>query len=136
MIGLLDTSGLIWLEREPDEARGLAAHILEGAIAICDPVRLEVLRGARSAETYDARADDLLGLPHVAVTPRTFERAQRIQRGLARLPGPRHASVALPDLLIAAAAIDAELPLLHRDRHFDVIAKVTGQPTRWLGPRH
>lgn len=135
MIGLVDTSGLIWLEREPSAARDLAAHILEGAIAICAPVRLELLCGTRSRAAYDALADGLAGFPDVEVSARTFARAQRIQRDLAGVPGPRHATVGLPDLLIAAAAIDAELPVLHRDRHFEAIAAVTGQPTRWLGPR-
>ena len=61
--------------------------------------------------------------------------ALAIQRELAALPGPRHRSVAPTDLLVAAAAIDAELPILHRDRDFEAIAEVTGQPQRWVGPR-
>ena len=40
----------------------------------------------------------------------------------------------LPDLLIAAAAELAELPVLHYDRDFELIAEVTGQPVRALAP--
>lgn len=40
----------------------------------------------------------------------------------------------LPDLIVAAAAELAELPVLHYDHHFDVIAEVTGQPVRAIAP--
>lgn len=135
MIGLLDTSGLIWIERAPDEALELAAHILAGDIAVCEPVCLEVLRGTRSTDEYDERARDLAGLRLVETTSGVLTRARSIQRDLVRLPGPRHRTVPVFDLLIAAAAIEAELPILHRDRDFEAIAEVTGQPQRWVGPR-
>jgi predicted nucleic acid-binding protein len=38
------------------------------------------------------------------------------------------------DLLIAAAAEAAGVTVLHYDEDYDRIAKVTGQPTRWLAP--
>jgi predicted nucleic acid-binding protein len=37
-------------------------------------------------------------------------------------------------LLIAAAAEAAGVTVLHYDEDYDRIAKVTGQPTRWLAP--
>lgn len=36
--------------------------------------------------------------------------------------------------MIAAAAEAAELPLVHYDRHFELIAELTGQPVRALAP--
>ncbi len=39
-----------------------------------------------------------------------------------------------PDLLIAAAAEQAGLTLLHYDADFDLIAKVTGQRCEWVVP--
>jgi predicted nucleic acid-binding protein len=39
------------------------------------------------------------------------------------------------DLLVAAIAESNEVTLVHYDRHFDAIAKVTGQPTEWIAPR-
>lgn len=135
MIGLLDTSGLIWIERDPEGARELAAHILAGDVATCEPICLELLRGTRSTAEFDERARDLAGLPQVEVTPGVLSRARSIQRDLTRLPGPRHRTVPVLDLVVAAAAIDAELPILHRDRDFEAIAEVTGQPQRWVGPR-
>ena len=40
----------------------------------------------------------------------------------------------VPDLLIAAAAERSKLTLLHYDRDFDQIAKVTGQACQWVVP--
>ncbi|MGH9918151.1 MAG: PIN domain nuclease, partial [Nitrososphaerales archaeon] len=38
----------------------------------------------------------------------------------------------VPDLLVAAAAEDRGLTVLHYDADFDLIAQVTGQPTEWV----
>jgi predicted nucleic acid-binding protein len=49
--------------------------------------------------------------------------------------GPlHHRQVKLPDLLIAAAAESAKMPLAHYDADFDLIAGVTGQPVRAIAP--
>jgi predicted nucleic acid-binding protein len=48
---------------------------------------------------------------------------------LARMPVP------IPDLIVAAAAEEASLTVLHYDADFDQIAKVTGQPVEWVVPR-
>jgi predicted nucleic acid-binding protein len=39
----------------------------------------------------------------------------------------------VPDLLIAAIAERAGLVVLHRDKDFDLISEITGQPTERLG---
>ena len=46
-----------------------------------------------------------------------------------------HRRVKRADLLIAAAAESAGVPVLHYDADFEVIAEITGQPTRWIAPR-
>jgi predicted nucleic acid-binding protein len=51
------------------------------------------------------------------------------------LPGSKHRSTPAIDLLVAAAAIEADMPLIHRDRDFETIGELTRQPLRWLGPR-
>lgn len=137
MRALVDSSALVWAEREPHalEAEELRTRIACGEIALCAPVELEVLRGTRSAAEHAELADRLLGFPQVPVDAAVFARARAIQRDLAALPGPRHRSVAPTDLLVAAAAVEAALPVLHRDRDFEAIAAVTDQPVRWLGPR-
>jgi predicted nucleic acid-binding protein len=42
--------------------------------------------------------------------------------------------VKLPDLLVAAAAESAEVPALHYDHDFELIAEVTRQPVEWIVP--
>jgi hypothetical protein len=59
------------------------------------------------------------------------ERARQVQRLLASrgLRGRK-----IPDLLVAAAAEQACLMVLHYDGDFDLIARVTGQRCEWVVP--
>ena len=50
--------------------------------------------------------------------------------GLAR--SGHHRAAGIPDLLIAAVAERNALTVLHYDKDFDLIAKVTGQATEWI----
>jgi predicted nucleic acid-binding protein len=43
--------------------------------------------------------------------------------------------VSHPDLLIAAAAESAGIPVLHYDEDYDRIEAITGQAMRWVRPR-
>ena len=72
--------------------------------------------------------------PDIAVGSRIRQRATDVLELLAEAGPLHHRRVALPDLLIAAAAELAELPVLHYDRDFELIAEVTGQPMRPLAP--
>jgi hypothetical protein len=45
----------------------------------------------------------------------------------------QHRSAGPVDLMVAAIAELHGLTLLHHDRDFGVIARVTGQPVRWYG---
>jgi predicted nucleic acid-binding protein len=47
----------------------------------------------------------------------------------------RHRGATPTDLVIAAVAETHRVTLVHYDRHFEAIARVTGQPTMWLAPR-
>ncbi|MGI8904671.1 MAG: hypothetical protein ACR2IP_13705 [Solirubrobacteraceae bacterium] len=49
-------------------------------------------------------------------------------------PGGEHRRVPPADLLIAAAAELASVPLIHYDRDYERIAGVTGQDHSWLVP--
>jgi predicted nucleic acid-binding protein len=44
-------------------------------------------------------------------------------------------SVGLPDLLIVAVAEREQVTVVHYDAGYQIIAKVTGQPVRWVVPR-
>jgi predicted nucleic acid-binding protein len=45
----------------------------------------------------------------------------------------QHRSAGPVDLIVAATAELHGLTLLHHDRDFDVIARITGQSVRWYG---
>lgn len=137
MRALIDTSAWIWAEHNPADAaaQSLLTALHSGVLATCAPVRLEVLRGAANLDRFDAMADDLEGLTDAPIDGRVCALATRIQRDLAALPGSKHRSTPSIDLLVAAAAIEADMPLIHRDRDFEAIAEITRQPLRWLGPR-
>ena len=60
-----------------------------------------------------------------------MRRAKQVQRHLA---SKSQRGRKIPDLLIAAAAEEHHLAVLHYDQDFDKIAKVTGQPCEWVVP--
>jgi predicted nucleic acid-binding protein len=99
-------------------------------IGLCSPVRLELLYSARGRSDYRAFAFDLAWFPDFSLDGNAASRAETIQAGLAERSG--HRCPTPIDLLIAAIADLHKLVLLHYDRHFDQIARVTGQPTEWL----
>lgn len=97
-------------------------------------VRLELLRTSRDHADFGEMRGELAALRDVAMGDRVWQRATDVLELLAEA-GPLHRRrVALPDLLIAAAAELAELPVLHYDRVFELIAEVTGQPVRAIAP--
>ena len=65
---------------------------------------------------------------------RVWRRATDVFEQLGAAGPLHHRRVGIPDLLIAAAAELAELPVLHYDRDFEVIAALTGQPVRAIAP--
>jgi len=96
-------------------------------------VVLELLYGARDAPELAELRYRLDGLRDLPVRRREWDRAADVMQLLAGRR-PRQHRVPMPDLLIAAAAESAEVPVLHYDRHFELIAEVTGQPLRALAP--
>lgn len=107
--------------------------MLSDSLLITSAVRLELLYSARGPADYSALVDDLASLPDVAFDTAVAERAEEVQGLLA--VRSHHRGPTPVDLYVAAAAELASATLLHYDRHFDAIAKVTGQPTEWIAPR-
>jgi predicted nucleic acid-binding protein len=99
-------------------------------LATCVPVKLELLYSARGPQDYRQLAFDLGRLPQLALAESAGHMAQRSQAKLAGQAG--HRGPRPLDLLIAAIAQVHGATLLHYDRHFEQIARVTGQPTEWL----
>jgi predicted nucleic acid-binding protein len=102
-------------------------------VALCMPIKLELLYSARSDADYVALEDELKGVPNLPIDARVELAALRSQRALAA--HGQHRGPAPTDLLIAAVAEVHGVTLLHYDRHFDLIARATGQETEWLARR-
>lgn len=103
-----------------------------GQVATCGVVDLETLYGASSPKAYEITAATLREIPRAPVDQECVDRALNVQAGLAKQS--QHRGVTLPDLFVAACAELAELTVLHYDADFELIASVTGQPTRWVVP--
>jgi predicted nucleic acid-binding protein len=131
-VELADTSA--WTTRHRDAAIRAAFDelVLDGEIAICPPVTMELLWSARNAEELRALRCELAALPQVEVTTGAWERAVDVWQELAERGRHRQATPA--DLVVAATAETAGLGLCHYDRDFEAIAAVTGQPVRALAP--
>lgn len=127
---LADTS--VWMRRAQPEVASLLAEALEsGTVVMSTPIELELLRTARNVRELGELTAEYGVLRHVVVDRGTENRALEIQATLARRGYHRGPSPV--DLLAAAAAERADAELWHCDRHFELIAAVTGQPIRKVG---
>jgi predicted nucleic acid-binding protein len=107
--------------------------VLGDRIATCSPVRLELLYSARSPADYGALDRALDSLPELPLDSAALRRAHEVQARLAS--ASQHRGAPVIDLYVAATAELNGAILLHYDRHFDAIARVTGQPAEWIAPR-
>jgi predicted nucleic acid-binding protein len=121
---LIDTS--TWARLPQREVADRIAQAIEAnAVVTVAPIVLELLRSARSQKDLLALAEEYEALHEVPLTPQLARRAREVQaalssRGHHRGPSP-------VDLLAAAAAESVGAELWHCDRHFELIAQVTGQ---------
>jgi predicted nucleic acid-binding protein len=118
---LVDTS--IWIELLNGNLGGVLSEELMQQFVTCPPVVQEVLQGTRAAAVRQFRAS-FDGLPRIVseVTESTFAHAAEIYR-LGRQSG---FTIRSPfDCLIAAIAIEADVPLWHRDQDFEIIGRYT-----------
>ncbi|MEU0671479.1 PIN domain nuclease [Streptomyces sp. NPDC006172] len=105
-----------------------------GLVAICDITELEVLYSARSTADR-ARLKAALDAHYVwCPMPEGIYRRSRIVQEQLTTKG-EHRSAGPVDLLVAAAAEEAGLTLLHFDHDFETIARTTGQPVRMIDLR-
>ncbi|MEU0412377.1 PIN domain nuclease [Streptomyces griseorubiginosus] len=126
---LIDTSALARvLLRQATET--WEQRMAAGLIALCDLTELEVLCSARSAKDREAVQARLNQFTWCPMPDGIYRRARVVQRELTT-KGEQHSAGAV-DLLVAAAAEEAGLVLLHYDRDFETIARTTGQPVRMI----
>jgi predicted nucleic acid-binding protein len=135
-VDLADTSAWVWTRAVGGELRrGFDEALIEGDVAICDMVRLELLYSAQSVDEFRALRGELAALPECPIGAEQWKRALEVYERLAEQGGLHHRAVKHADLLIAAAAEAAGVGVLHYDEDYDRIAAITGQPVRWLAPR-
>ncbi len=120
---LVDTSAWIEFLRDTGSATcGRVDELLAEEIASCQPVRMELLAGARDAHHLQALRGLLARATILETLPTDYEAAAMLYRACRR----RGETVRkLINCLIAAHAIRARLPLLHADADFDVLARHT-----------
>lgn len=127
---LVDTSVLKRLARAEVRAvvEPLAASGALGRATICD---LEVGFSARDSKEWDRLVEALEAFDAVETTSAHVHRALQVQRLLA---ARSQRGRKIPGLLVAAAAEELHVGVLHYDSDFDLIASVTGQRCRWVVP--
>lgn len=120
---LIDTSAWIeFLRNTGSSTCNRVDALLEGEIAICDAVRMEVLAGARN-ERHLVGLRRLLARAIVIPTGSIdYDEAAALYRACRR---DGETVRKLIDCLIGAIAIRSDVPLLHRDTDFDVLARHT-----------
>jgi predicted nucleic acid-binding protein len=106
-----------------------AAHD-QDAIAVCSIVVLELLYTARNLAELHAVSAELNALREIRVTVSVQRAAIGALHELATR-GAGHQRVPAADVLIAAAAQEAGVGVLHYDRHFDRLAEVLEFDSRW-----
>ena len=103
-----------------------------GLLATCSIIDLEVGYSATGAAEHKTLISQRRGLLSCPIGQSTLDRALDIQSLLAARGQHR---VSLPDLIIAACADENGAVVVHYDKVFDTIARVTGQEVRWIAPR-
>jgi len=127
---LLDTSVWNRLDRAPALAAKVTTLLRHSEVGYSDIERLEVLRSARHTDHYRRLSTMFAALPKISLTEAALARAGQVQEQLVQRG--HHRGVKIPDLLIAAAAEEAGVRVLHYDHDYDLIASITGQDVAWV----
>ena len=129
-LAVVDTS--VWARRDQPRVQDALADAIEAeSVVLVAPILLELLRSARNEREHRELSEEYEYLHFVEITGPIRRRAVVVQGELA-LHG-HHRGPAPADLLAAAAAEAVGAELWHCDRHFELIADVTGQPLRRVG---
>jgi len=114
--------------------RDLWATALRGRqIATCSIVTLELLYSARDAGEFTTIEAEQTLLRDVPVAASAQRAAIGALRDLAS-DGPGQHRVPLADALIAAAAQEAGVDVLHYDHHYERLAQVLHFTSVWIAP--
>lgn len=131
---LFDTGAWTWVRdrRFPELATWFNAAVEAGLVLVCDLVILELTRLAPNEGRAREIADRLVAFETISMSSELWSRARRTQLALAA--SGEHRRVPPADLLLASAAEEAGVALIHYDRDYERIATVGGLRHQWLVP--
>ena len=121
---LIDTSA--WVEFLRGTGSPICDRVealLDGEIATCDAIRMEVLAGARDEHHLERLRRLLARAVVLPTTSPDYDEAAALFRRCRR---EGYTLRRLIDCLIASVAIRAAAPILHNDGDFDVLARHAG----------
>jgi len=129
---LVDTAVWTWArdKRFPELADWFNTEVRSGRVLVCDQIILELIRLAPNETRAHELAGRLSAFGSVTMPQDAWSRAREVQLALAG--SGEHRRVPPADLLIAAAAERARVPLVHYDQDYERIAAVTRQPHLWF----
>lgn len=131
---LFDTGVWTWVRdrRFPQLAEWFNAAAAGGLVVVCDLVVLELARLAPNEQRAREIADRLSLFEAIPMPPALWSWARETQ--LALSGDGDHRRVPPADLLFAAAAVEADVTLVHYDRDYERIAAVSDLRHQWLVP--
>lgn len=129
---LFDTGIWTWARdrRFPHLAEWFNTEVAAGRVLVCDLVVLELTRLAPNKVRAREISERLDAFESVPMPSALWARAREVQ--LLLTSDGDHRRVPPTDLLLAAAAEQADVPLIHYDRDYERIAAVTGLRHEWL----
>jgi predicted nucleic acid-binding protein len=129
---LFDTGVWTWARdrRFPHLADWFNAEVEAGRVLVCDLVVLELTRLAPNEDRALGVAERLDAFESVPMPNEIWGRAREVQLLLAA--DGDHRRVPPADLLLAAAAEAAGVPLVHYDRVYERVATVTDLQHQWM----
>jgi predicted nucleic acid-binding protein len=131
---LFDTGTWTWVRdrRFPELAPWFNAAAEAGFVLVCDLVILELTRLAPNEGRAREIADRLAAFEAIPMSSELWSRARRTQ--LALSASGDHRQVPPADLLLASAAEEAGVALVHYDRDYERIAGASALRHQWLVP--
>lgn len=131
---LFDTGVWTWARdrRFPQLAEWFNAEVEAGRVLVCDLVVLELARLAPNEDRARGVAERLDAFESVPMPSDLWSRAREVQ--LLMATDGDHRRVPPADLLLAAGAEAAGVPLVHYDRDYERVASVSDLQHRWMVP--
>lgn len=131
---LFDTGAWTWVRdrRFPQLAAWFNAAVEAGLILVCDLVILELTRLAPNEPRAREVTERLAAFETIPLPAGVWGRARETQLALAA--SGDHRRVPPADLLLASAAEEAGVALVHYDRDYERIAAVSELRQEWLVP--